>query len=157
MSDDDTLAERLRRLNNRATPAPWCAGWAGDPLEATKDDAAPLSICSLGRGGVADMLKIASGHAKSWEVVETNAKLITELRNNLPEIISALEQRTPPGKHGGRRPGAGRPRRGALRANKRLCVRVTTDEYARLEDAATDTRPPCVIASEIISKNLTKH
>lgn len=75
------------------SPLPWIAGWggAGPDQNGKIDENENLLIISPGNGGVAAMLLIKTGHAKTWPIVEANADLIITAVNLHAQLVAALE------------------------------------------------------------------
>lgn len=68
------------------TPGPWIAGWAGEPDTQGKDEAGPIHILAVGRGGIARCSPIPGAHASTWPIVRSNARLIAAA----PTLYKAL-------------------------------------------------------------------
>ena len=93
----DKLSDRLSALAEKATKGPWATG--DDPLgsdyqiEVTLPSKYGQWPTSLARCDHNWNDAEAGEHRISWKEAETNAALIVELVNNLPTIISALQEK----------------------------------------------------------------
>ena len=93
----DRLSNRLSALAEKATKGPWETG--EDPLGG--DYMVEITLPHRSGGWPTSLARCvhnwneaeAGEHRISWKEAETNAALIVELVNNLPTIISALQEK----------------------------------------------------------------